>query len=247
MSKQNAVKPTRNLQIRQDKGYACVYLNGEKIMLGARFGTPEADEAFRQFQIKVLTDPTLSFLKPQRITVDVLCSAYLKYAKENDPGHYSSVKTAAEIFLQHFSAQAIEGLDSKSFLHLRDQFVAYGVSRQYCNALMGYIRAMLKWGALHKLVPYPVYGEAKLVPALKKGKTSAYEKPPRQDVPDDVINRTLPHLLPTPRDMVQVQRWASMRPSEVCRMKPGEIDTNYKTDTGVVNQSPTFADQAEGA
>ena len=100
--------------------------------------------------------------------------------------------------------------------------------------LMKYIRAMLKWGILHKLVPHQVYVEAQFIPALKKGKTRAYEKPPRQDVPDEVINRTLPYLLPTLRDMVQVQRLASMRPSEACRMKPGEIDTEYTTSEGVV-------------
>jgi hypothetical protein len=113
-------------------------------------------------------------------------------------------------------------------------FVQHNVSRQYCNMLMNYIRAMLKWGILRKLVSHQVYVEAKFIPPLKKGKTRAYEKPPRQDVPDWVINQTLPHLLPTIRYMVQVQRWASMRPSEVFRMKPGEIDTGYKTDEGVV-------------
>ena len=69
---------------------------------------------------------------------------------------------------------------------------------------------------------------------MKKGKTSAYEKPKRQDVPDEVIERTLPYLLPMIRDMVLVQWLASMRPSEVFRMKPGEIDTTYKTDDGMI-------------
>jgi len=92
---------------------------------------------------------------------------------------------------------------------------------------------MLKWGTIRKLVPHQVYWEAKLVPALKKGKTKAHENPKRQDVPDEVVNRTLPHLLPTIRDMVQIQRLASMRPSEVWRMKPGEIDTEYTTSEGV--------------
>jgi hypothetical protein len=138
--------------MRQDKGYACVYLNGKKIMLGARFGTPEADDAFRQLQIRVLTDPTLAFLNPQQVSVDVLCCAYLKYAKEYDPGHYGSVKTAIEILLQHYAGQAVDTLDTRHFLVLQDMFVQYGISRQYCNALMGYIRAMLKWGTIRKLV-----------------------------------------------------------------------------------------------
>jgi len=230
MSKKNAVQSTRNLKISQDKGYACVYLNKQKVMLGARYGTPEADDAFRKLQIQALTDPTLSFLTPQQVLVDSLCLGYLRYAKEHDPGHYSSVKTAVEILLQHFAGQSVEFLDSRTFLFLQDQFVAYGVSRKYCNSLMNYIRAMLKWGVVRKLVSHQVYLDAKLVPALKKGKTIAYETFQRQEVPDEVVFRTLPYLLPTIRDMVQVQRLAIMRPSEVFRMKPGEIDTTYKTD-----------------
>ena len=105
MNKKNVFPSTRTLRVSQDKGYACVYLDGKRIMLGARYGTPEAEEAFRQLQIKVLTDPALTFLNPQQVTVDILCCAYLKYAKEHDPGHYGSVKTAITILLQHFSGQ----------------------------------------------------------------------------------------------------------------------------------------------
>jgi len=58
MNKKNVVQSTRILKISQDKGYACVYLNKEKIMLGARFGTPEADEAFRQLQMRRWQSPS---------------------------------------------------------------------------------------------------------------------------------------------------------------------------------------------
>jgi hypothetical protein len=232
MNKKSSSNPPRILQVRKDGAYDCVYVNRKKIRLG-RTGTPEADGNFRKIQIQVLTDPTFSAPKPQQVTVDCLCFAFLEHAEEHDPGHYSSIKTALEILLQHFGGQSVESLDSRSFLFLQDQFVAYGVSRKYCNSLMNYVRAMLKWGAIRKLVSSLVHSEAKLVPALKKGKTSAYEKSPRQEVPDDVVSRTLPHLLPTIRDMVQVQRLAIMRPSEVFRMKPGEIDTEYKTADGV--------------
>ena len=126
---------------------------------------------------------------------------------------FFGIKTAVEILLRHCTGQAVDTLDTRHFLFLQDMFVQHNVSRRYCNMLMKYIRAMLKWGILRKLVPHQVYVEAQFIPALKKGKTRAYEKPPRQDVPDEVINRTLPYLLPTLRDMVQVQRLASMRPS----------------------------------
>ena len=102
MKKKNVKKEVKKdscrvLTIRRDGDYACVYLNKKKIRLG-RYGSPEADAKFRQLQIQILTDPSLSSLIPQeQVTVNVLCAGYLKYAKENDSSHFYSVKTAIEI------------------------------------------------------------------------------------------------------------------------------------------------------
>ena len=223
MNKKHSPKPPRILQVRRDRDYDCVYLHGEKIILG-RTGTPEADAAFRQLQVRVLTDPTYSPANPQLITVDSLCLAYLQYAQENDPGHFSSIKTAVDILLRFTAGQSVEALDSRSFLLLQEMFVQYGAARTYCNALMGFIRAMLKWGVIRKLVPHKVYVEAKFVPPLKQGKTRAPEKPEREAVPDEVVQRTLPFMSPTAATMVQVQRLTGMRPSEVCKMTVGAIE-----------------------
>jgi integrase len=235
MSKKTSNKPPRILKIRQDRDYDCVYIGKKKIMLG-RTGSPEAEAAYRQIQVQVLTDPTFSAPKPGLVTVDNLCLAYLQYAQENDPGHYSTIKTAIEILLKNFAGQAVDVLDSRHFLVLQDMFVQYGVSRKYCNDLMKFIRAMLKWGVLRKLVAHQVYFEAKLVPALKEGKTRAYETPEQQPVPDWVVLRTLPFMSPTVATMVQVQRLTGMRPSEICKMRVGDIDR--KRGNGLWYYSP---------
>lgn len=221
-------------QIRKDRNYACVYANGRKFQLG-RYGTPEADAAYREFIAQWAANPTLLASRPQEINVERLCLEYLDYAKENDPSHYSGIKTAIKPLLYGFVGRTVESLDSRAFLYLQSIFVEQGLSRQYCNILMGYVRAMLKWGIVRKLAPKDVYFEAKLIEPLKKGKTKARENKKRQDVSDKIVNQTLPHLLPTIRDMVQVQRQAGMRPSEVYRMKAGEIDTKgYLSPDGVV-------------
>jgi len=222
------------LKVCKDRNYDCVYLNKKKIILG-RSGTPEAEAALRKLQIQILSDPTLSFLYPQQqITVDVLCLAYLQYAKESDPSHYFGIKTACTILLKNFGGQAIESLDSSHFLILQEKYVEHGVSRQYCNMLMGYIRRMLNWGKLKKMVSLKVKEEAKAVPPLKKGKKQrAPDKPKRKAVREGVVNRTLPYLLPTIRAIVQIQRATGARPSEICNMKVGEIDTKFTTQDGM--------------
>ena len=104
MNKKNVSKPVKLPKVRQDRDYDCVYVKGKKIMLG-RTGSPEAETAYRQLQIQILTDPTFSAAKPQQVSVDNLCFAYLKYAQEHDPGHFGSIKTAVNILVQHYTGQ----------------------------------------------------------------------------------------------------------------------------------------------
>jgi len=79
MNKKSVTKSPRILQIRQDRGYDCVYAGGKKFMLG-KSGSPEAQAAFLKLQIQALTDPALSSRHPQDILIDNLCFAYLGYS-----------------------------------------------------------------------------------------------------------------------------------------------------------------------
>ena len=114
MNKKNVSKPVKLPKIRQDRDYDCVYVRGKKIMLG-RTGSPEAETAYRQLQVQILTDPTFSAPKSQQVTVDCLCFAYLEYVEEHDPGHYSCIKTAVGILVKHFASQSVDTLDSRSW------------------------------------------------------------------------------------------------------------------------------------
>ena len=57
--------------------------------------------------------------------------------------------------------------------------------------------------------------------------TGGSGNPEREDVPDDVIKRTLPFMSLVIATMVQIQWLTGMRPSELCRMTFGSI---YRTD-----------------
>ena len=62
------------------------------------------------------------------------------------------------------------------------------------------------------------------VKPLRKGAAGTFEAPPRKDVPDEVVRRTLPYLTPTLQAMIQLQWLLGLRPSEVCKMKVGDLD-----------------------
>jgi hypothetical protein len=66
------------------------------------------------------------------------------------------------------------------------------------------------------------------VKTLSKRTPGTFDHPKRQEVPDDVVRRTLPFMSPTVAAMVQVQRLTGCCPSEIFGMRVGDIDRSHK-------------------
>ena len=209
-------------QMERDRGYAFVRLNRRKIHLG-KWGTPEAEKAYRRIITKWASNPATAHIKPgEQMFLDQLCLAFMQArTNQNDHGNY---KTAIEVLLSVYSGEPVETFDFSSLEVVRNQLVQRGYCRSYINKLTSMVRSVFYWGVPRKLVPASVAESLRYLKPLLKGQTNVPEQPPRQEVSDEIVARTLPHLLPTVADMVRVQRAACMRPSEVCRMKVGEID-----------------------
>ena len=95
--------------------------------------------------------------------------------------------------------------------------------RNVVNRYTKNIVSIFAWGVENDLVPETTWRALKSVKSLRKGDEGTFDNPPRQEVPDEVVKRTLPFMPPTLQTMVKIQRLTGMRPSEVFRMKVGEI------------------------
>ena len=224
-------------------GTAFVRINGKRIYLG-KFGSAEAAQNYARCVAEWAisnTDPTTAGQPIGSITIDTLAIAFLDHVQKNDTSHYCSCRTAVKILLQLYSGTTIEAFSPKCLAAVQHQFTQHigergkPFSRQYCNELVKRTRRMFRWGVAQELVPSAVADALKYVPPLRQGRTTAPESKPREDVPDDVVDATLPHLLPTVAAMVQVQRLATMRPNEVCRMCVGNIDMSRKDGIWLYN------------
>lgn len=102
--------------------------------------------------------------------------------------------------------------------------VESGLARTTINKYCDRIRRAFVWGAAEELLPATVAGGLAVLPGLKAGRTAAKEKAPVAPVDRAVVNATLPHLSQTVADMVRLQLLAGMRPSEVCSIRPCDID-----------------------
>ena len=209
-------------QMERDRGYAFVRLNRRKIHLG-KWGTPEAEKAYRRIIHQWATSPATAHIKPgEQIFLDQLCCAFVQARNNrNDHGNY---KTAIEVLLSVYSGEPVETFDFNSLEVVRNEFIQRGYCRSHINKLTSMVRSIFYWGVPRKWVSASVAESLRYLKPLLEGQTDAPEQPPRQDVPDETVAQTLPHLLPTIADMVRVQRAACMRPSEICRMRVGEID-----------------------
>jgi integrase len=103
-------------------------------------------------------------------------------------------------------------------------------SRRFCrktiNKYVHFIVAVFGWGVEHDLVLETTWNALKVVKSLPKGHEGTLDHEERQPVHDDVIRRTLPYMPPILRAMVIVQRLTGCRPSEIIKMRVGDIDTS---------------------
>ena len=117
----------------------------------------------------------------------------------------------------------------------RNAMVGKGWSRKSINRQAIRIRAMFKWAAANEILPVAIHQALQTVEGLRKGRSAAKERPPVLPVADDVIEKTLAHLSPTVAAMVRLQRLTGMRPQEVVKLRPVDIDMSdpgcwvYKT------------------
>ena len=209
--------------LKQDKGYAVVYVGGRKEPLGCKFGTKEADKAYKRFIAEWATIGDAISNKTKKYLIDELAVAFLRQAKIiYGPSDFRNYRAAIETTLEIHSGTSVKDFGPRALCIVRDKFVEKGYERKYCNKLTGFVRKMFVWGIEYEFVTQEVAGALKLVKSVHR--KQAHDNPPREDVPDEVVKRTLPYLLPIYADMVSLQRLATLRPNEICRMRVGEID-----------------------
>ena len=168
--------------------------------------------------------------QPTGITIAALGVKYLDhcegYYRDRDGNTTSSVDGArmalrqlfpfADTLADHFTPQAMTVV--------RDAMIREGRPRVTCNAVVKAVRRMFKWAAEHGHVSPSVWHGLEVVSALKRGRTDAPEVAPVEEVPEPVVQATMPYLPPIVAAMVWVQRWTGARPGEVCLLRPCDID-----------------------
>lgn len=106
----------------------------------------------------------------------------------------------------------------------REGMIESGLARTTINARVNRIRRVFRWAVEEELVNADVLTRLQSVRPLRRGRSAAREAGGISEVPEDVVQKTLPALSKVVRSMVRVQLLTGMRSGELCIMRPAEID-----------------------
>jgi len=112
----------------------------------------------------------------------------------------------------------------KKLQEMRALLVQQGRPRKTCNTIVKAVKRLFRWAESQELVRSGTCHALETVEPLKRGRTTAPELPPVKPVPDKVIEATIPYLPRVLADMVRVHRLIGGRSTEICLMRPCDLD-----------------------
>ncbi len=164
------------------------------------------------------------------LPITVLVLNYWQYAQSyyvqdgRPTGSLHGIKQALRRIRMAYGAMPATSFGPLSLQAIQQELVTAGYSRRYCNDQVAHIRRLFKWAASQELIPITTYQALTTVPGLKRGRSAVRETEPVRPVPDAIVDATLPHLPHVLQDMVRLHRLIGCRPTELCTMRPSDLD-----------------------
>jgi integrase len=136
------------------------------------------------------------------------------------------MKSPLESLEATFGSSPADRFDQLNLIALRGTWEATMTVRTV-NRYTRIVRSAFRWGVQRGLVPQSTWVALTAVEALKVGRCRARPDGKVGPVSDEDVERTVVKLdrtYPTVAAMVRLQRLTGMRPSEVCSLRPMDLD-----------------------
>lgn len=197
-------------------------------LAGNRQPLPSGAAAVRQ---PSHTPASLDLAGDEVLTIAGLLVAYWEFARtyyrqpDGDPSPELTCLRAALGPLRRL----YEDLPAAEFSPLklkavRQSMIDAGLTRATINHNVGRMKRVFAWAVENELVPPAVSHGLQAVRGLKAGRSGAREGRKVQPVAPELVEKTLPHLPPAVADMARLQLLTGMRSTEVCRLRPCDLD-----------------------
>jgi integrase len=174
--------------------------------------------------------PTSSAALDHAVSISELIKRYRRFAESyyvrdgRPTKELSCMRYALRTVRQLYGSLSAQEFGPLALKGVRQHLIDQGLCRTHINARINRVKRFFKWAVSEELVLSSVHHSLQTVSGLRFGRTTAREKAPVRPAADDAVDATLPFLSPPVAAMVQLQRFTGMRPCEVARMRPCDID-----------------------
>jgi integrase len=250
MARPKAKAPARTFHI---SGQSIVRINGKDYYLG-KHDSPESiaryavliaiyqanglklPDDFDQDSLETQAASLLGSLAPQTVATDQtkqpilvkhITAEYRDYIKKTYPETSAEVNRLTGIcdeLDKHDGDLEASEYGPLALQRQRQRWIDSNKARVYCNRLTDAVKRMWKHAVSQELVKPEAWQRLCSVESLRAGRTKAHEKEPIGPVDIAVVRATAMHLSPIVKSMLRIQIATGMRPSEICKMTPAEID-----------------------
>ena len=226
-------RPTHipSCSLHKASGQAVVRLSGRDHYLG-QFGTPEAlaayDRLIAEWLARGRVAPPASTTRELTIE-DVLARFWIfaegYYRKDGaQTRELDNFRYALRPLRRLYADTPANNFGPLNLKALRTTLIESGLARTVINQRIRRVKQAFRWAVSEELVEPSVYQALAAVDGLKRGRTEARETEPIGPVSDTVVDATLPHLPKVIAAMVRFQRCTAARPSEICDLRPQDVD-----------------------
>jgi integrase len=227
--------PTKNAAIpsyrrHRPSGQAVVTLNGVDHYLGpwnSAESRAKYDRVVSEWIARGRQPATQMGDSGGRLIKEVL-SGYHVHAVATLPDvEVAKIRTALRLVRSTFGDLEAAKFNAVSYAALRLKLVESGLCISTVRARLGVIKRMIAWGIAREMIPDKVLN---LIQAFEKaeplrvGRDAVKPSKNIKPAPEEHIQAILPHVSPTIRAMIELQRLTGMRPGEVWRITTGQID-----------------------
>jgi integrase len=164
----------------------------------------------------------------QPITVRCV-TAEFREAIADRPSEESRFRSLLALLDDQYGDTPASDFGPRKLAHLRELFVASGNCRRYCNTQARQIVRVFRHAVSRELIGIDVVARLETLEPLRTGQSAARESERRCPVGIETVRATAKHLSPTLRAMVRLQVGTGMRPGEVFRLRPCDVDRTGET------------------
>lgn len=198
------------------------------IPLGAKYATKNKAVALQiakqmwSEKPKIQTDDARTILDLTEMYAEH-CRTYYQNSREAE-----NIGYALDFLLDNTNCKYAEDFGPLELQSVREKMIDKDLALSSVNRRIGMIKRMYRWATSQQSVPIHVYQALATVENLRAGRTRARATNPIKPVKECHVYAVLPYLSNVVADMVKLQLLTGMRSTEMCTMRPCDIDTAGK-------------------